>query len=89
VAVAGWQWCHWIEEIGAVILVVFLWHGSGCGGCGESNPVGPGAHFLPVWADRCAAVRGGSGVSGMRGGSGWVAVVAIERGRQGGPNGSR
>jgi hypothetical protein len=76
VAVAGWQWYRWIAGGSAVILIPDSTCGSGywLGGSGFYQ----GREFFDFFF--CAATDTNSVkvCGGVTGGSGWVAVVAID-----------
>jgi hypothetical protein len=73
VAVAGWQWYRWIEEIKAVILILVPSCGCGCGGGWVAVKIWKKKLKIPmVWVINCWRWvngwqwLGGSGVIGKR-----------------------
>jgi hypothetical protein len=85
VAVVGWQWYQSKEESKAVILIsVTMWQWQYWQSCGGLKNVG-GKKREKKRKKKKGGVWRQKGVdSGMGGGSGWVAVVPLERGEQGG-----
>jgi hypothetical protein len=86
VVVAGWQWYRWIEEIKAVRMVPdreWQWqYWRSCGGW--ENMV---KNRKKNWVRKLHEEEIKSGGAGS--GSGRVAVVPLDRGDQGGSNGTR
>jgi hypothetical protein len=84
VAVAGWGWYRWKEEVTAVRLVVFLSRGCGYWPCSGSAKMGHFfLEFFVFFWNTCYLCC----ACGLGSGSGWVIVVPLERGDRCGSNG--